>query len=103
MPTNRFSLDRRRSTALLAQLLPALLAASLATAWSAATSPWHFFASGGALRLLRSRKRARHIGYTALHLVLAFQPPDPIPQYIVERVAKAQTSDQESRCYIAPS
>ena len=103
MSTNRFSLAPRSSTTLLTRFLPSLCAATLATARSAATSPWHFFASGGALRLLRSRKRARHIGYTALHLVLAFQPPDPIPQYIVERVAKTQTSDQESRCYIAPS
>ena len=34
---------------------------------------------------------------------LPTDPPEPVPQYIIELVANGQTSDHESRCYIAPS
>lgn len=103
MSTNRFSHAHRSTASLVARLLPGLVSAGQAALWHAVTSPWRFLTSGGLRRLLRSRKKARHVGYTTLHLVLASQPPEPLPQYIIEVVAKDPASDQESRCYIAPS
>jgi hypothetical protein len=104
MSTNRFSLAPRHSTvSLVARLLPALVAASQAALWDAVTSPWRFLVSGGPRRLLRAPGKIRNISYTTLYLVLTFQPPEPLPQYITQPVAKGQTRDHEPRCYMAPS
>jgi hypothetical protein len=103
MTTNCLSLAPRSSSALLAKLVPALAAASLAMACTVLSSPWRFVASGGLLRLLRCRNKLRRLGLALLLAMLAIREPEPLPPSIVERVARSQADQRESvACYVAP-
>jgi hypothetical protein len=103
MTTNSLSLAPRSSSALLAKLVPALAAASLAIACAVLSSPWHFVASGGVLRLLRCQNKLRRLGFALLLAMLAFRQPEPLPTSIVERVARSQVDGRVPvTCYVAP-
>jgi hypothetical protein len=77
----------RNNVSLVARLLRALLAACLATASGVATRVVRHLVRGEFACLLPRLGTAFRIALTTLNVADDFQPVEPLPPYVVERIA----------------